>query len=96
MYVSVTLGNVVARFLASHEDDMRRSGERGRCKTEMANHPGGHTKLPKHPVTSHLQCLMCKFSQALLVSFLHSCEKNSGGEGLGLRSSQTLGSENSK
>jgi len=50
MYVSVTLGNVVTRFLASNEDGMRRSGELGRCKTEMANHPGGHTKLPNLPV----------------------------------------------
>jgi len=84
MYVSVILGNIVARFLVSHEDDMRRSGELGRCKTEMANHPGGQTKLPKLPVTSQLQCLTCKFSQALLVIFLYSCETNSGGEGLGV------------
>lgn len=40
-------------------------------------------KLPNLPVTSQLQCLTCKFSQALLVIFFHSCETNSWGAGLG-------------
>lgn len=33
-------------------------GDPGRCKTETAYHPGGHTKLPKLPVPS--QCLICE------------------------------------